>query len=72
MLNEQKVTRQFLTPSRTGSLFYLVSLFGAGSFMPFLYVHFNELGLTGQQVGWLSILSPSMMLLLSTVIAFPR
>ncbi len=37
--------------------------------MPFLFVYFIELGITGQQIGWISILSPLMMLLLATPIA---
>jgi MFS transporter, PPP family, 3-phenylpropionic acid transporter len=66
---DQSVSKPFLTPVRTGSLVYLVSLLGAGAYMPFLYVYFNELGLSGKQVGWLSILPPLMMLLFATAIA---
>lgn len=69
MITEQGVSRQFLTPARSGALYYLIALLGGGAYMPFLYVYFNELGLTGKQVGWLSILSPTMMLLLSTAVA---
>lgn len=69
MLNDQEISRTFFTPARTGSLLYFVALFGAGSYMPFLYVYFNELGLSGKQIGWLSILSPLSMLLLATAIA---
>ncbi len=59
----------FFTPARTGSLFYLITFLGAGAYAPFIYVYFTELGLTGQQVGWLSILSPVMAMLLATAIA---
>ena len=42
-----------------GSLYYLIYFVGAGSYMPYLYVYFTELGLNGKQVGWLATLSPS-------------
>lgn len=52
-----------------GSLFYLFTFLAAGSYGPFLFVYFSALGITGQQIGWLSILSPLMMLFLATPIA---
>lgn len=55
--------------ARLGSLYYLVNFLGAGAYMPFMYVHYAELGITGQQIGWVSVLSPLMMLLLATPIA---
>jgi PPP family 3-phenylpropionic acid transporter len=69
MLTDQPVSRPILTPGRTGALYYLVVLLGGGAYMPYLFVYLNELGLSGKQVGWLSILSPVMMLLLSTAVA---
>ncbi len=53
----------------SGSLYYLVTFLCAGSYMPFIYLYFSELGLTGEQVGWLSSLSPAMMILFATAIA---
>lgn len=52
-----------------GSLFYLFTFLAAGAYGPFLFVYFTGLGITGQQIGWLSILSPLMMLFLATPIA---
>jgi PPP family 3-phenylpropionic acid transporter len=69
MAANQSISKPFLTPTRSGALFYLVALFGGGAFQPFLFVYFNELGLSGAQIGWLSILSPVMMLLFSTAVA---
>lgn len=58
-----------LSSQWSGSLFYLVTFLGGGSFMPFLYVYFIDIGLSGQQVGWLSSLAPVMTLLLATAVA---
>jgi MFS family permease len=55
-------------PARYGSLFYLGFFLAAGSFAPFLNVYFTELGLSGQQVGLLSILSPISTLVLAPMI----
>ncbi|MCB9420059.1 MAG: MFS transporter [Ardenticatenaceae bacterium] len=52
-----------------GSLYYLSLFIGAGSYMPFLFVYFSEMGLNGKQIGLLAILSPSLMMLLSMPIA---
>ncbi len=52
-----------------GSLFYLFTFLAAGAYGPFLFVYFTRLGITGQQIGWLSVLSPLMMLFLATPIA---
>lgn len=41
----------------------------AGSYFPFVYVYFTELGITGEQVGWLSVLAPVMTMLFSTAIS---
>jgi PPP family 3-phenylpropionic acid transporter len=56
-------------PGLKGSLFYLITFIGAGAYNPFVYVYFNELGLSGQQVGWLASLAPIMILLLAPPIA---
>jgi len=40
-----------------------------GSFGPFLYVYFSELGLSGQQIGWLASLYPLMTLFLATAVS---
>ena len=55
--------------SWVGSLYYLIYFVGAGSYMPFLFVYFTEMGLNGKQVGWLATLSPLMMLLLAMPVA---
>ncbi|MBL8056251.1 MAG: MFS transporter [Anaerolineales bacterium] len=54
---------------RLGALYYLINFLGAGAYMPYLYVYLAELGITGQQIGWLSVLGPVMMLGLATPIA---
>lgn len=54
---------------RVGSFYYLLFFLYSGSYGPFIYVYLSELGLTGQQVGWLSSLFPFMTLLLATPIA---
>ncbi len=58
-----------LPASRIGALYYLFFFFSAGSFAPFLYVYFAELGLSGQQIGWLASLAPLSTLLLATPIS---
>jgi PPP family 3-phenylpropionic acid transporter len=69
VLTHESSSGKFLKPARTGSLFYLFTFLGAGAYAPFIYVHFSELGLTGKQVGWLSILSPVMAMLFAPAIA---
>lgn len=54
---------------RIGSFYYLLFFLYSGSYGPFIYVYLSELGLSGQQVGWLSTLFPLMTLLLATPIA---
>ncbi len=58
-----------LAPIKRGSLYYLFFFLAAGTHGPFLYVYYKELGLTGQQIGWLAIIGPTMTLLLATAIA---
>lgn len=53
----------------TGSLYYMVTFLIAGSWFPYLNVYLTKLGLSGQQVGMLSILSPISAMLISTAIA---
>jgi PPP family 3-phenylpropionic acid transporter len=52
-----------------GSLYYLFLFIGAGSYMPFLYVYFTDLGLNGRQIGWIAILGPVLMMTLSMPMA---
>lgn len=66
---DQNISKKILNPSWIGSLNYLFTFLAAGAYGPFVNVYFTELGLTGEQVGWLSILQPVMMMLLSTAIA---
>ncbi len=58
-----------LKPGLRGSLYYLITLLYAGAYNPFIFVYLTELGITGQQVGWLASLSPVMTLLLAPPIA---
>jgi len=45
---------KWLSPTRSGALFYLIFFLSSGSFSPFLYVYYSELGISGQQVGLLA------------------
>jgi PPP family 3-phenylpropionic acid transporter len=58
-----------LHPARIGSLYYLFTFLRAGAFMPYLNVYYAELGLSGQQIGWLASLLPLSLLLLATPIS---
>jgi MFS transporter, PPP family, 3-phenylpropionic acid transporter len=62
-------SKTILTPRLSGSLYYVFSLMMAGSYMPFIYVYFTEIGLSGKVVGWLSTLSPIVTILFLTFIA---
>lgn len=53
----------------TGSTYYFFTYVVMGSFGIYLNVYLADLGLSGQMIGWLAILSPLMMILLSTSIA---
>jgi PPP family 3-phenylpropionic acid transporter len=66
---DQSLSKKIPHPARVGSLYYLFTFLRAGSFMPFLNVYYAELGLTGQQIGWLASLLPLSMLLFATPIA---
>jgi PPP family 3-phenylpropionic acid transporter len=50
-------------------MYYVFSLLMAGSFMPFIYVYFTELGLSGEFVGWLSTMAPVITILFVTFIS---
>ncbi|HSB65736.1 MAG TPA: MFS transporter, partial [Anaerolineales bacterium] len=69
MITEPRVSKKFLSPALSGSLYYLFTFLGAGAYNPFVYVYFTDLGLSGKQVGFLSILGPVMTMLFSTAIA---
>lgn len=69
MQTEQTLTTTSADVSRKGSIYYFLSLFSAGAYMPFLYVYLADLGLTGEQIGLLAILSPVATLLFATPIA---
>lgn len=70
MINTSSTPSSQTWPVRwLGSVYYLFTFLAAGAYGPFMYVYFASLGITGQQIGWLSILSPLMMLLLATPIA---
>jgi len=57
---------KWLSPTRSGALFYLIFFLSTGSFSPFLYVYYSELGISGQQVGLLATFFPLMTLLFAT------
>ncbi len=58
------------TPSVwTGSLYCLFFFTCAGSYLPFLFVHLADQGLTGKQVGLLATLAPIITVVVSPVIA---
>jgi PPP family 3-phenylpropionic acid transporter len=65
-LTDQTQQTKLLSPTRSGSLFYLFFFLSTGSFGPFLHVYYSELGLTGQQVGFLATFFPLMTLLFAT------
>ena len=65
-LTDQSQQTKVLKPIRSGSLFYLGFFLSTGSFGPFLYVYYSELGLTGQQVGLLATFFPLMTLVFAT------
>lgn len=69
MQTNKLLAPRILTPTRIGSLYYLFTFLRAGSFFPFLFVYFAELGLSGQQIGLLATLNPLSMLLLATPIS---
>jgi PPP family 3-phenylpropionic acid transporter len=61
-----KLTRpQLVTPTRLGSLYYLFTFLSAGAYRPFLFVYFLDLGLSGEQIGWLGSLMPLSMVLIA-------
>jgi len=67
----QPLTEQILQivtthPVRKGSFLYLGFFLCIGSIGSFLYVHFTEHGLSGQQNGWVATFSPLMTLLFAT------
>lgn len=57
-----------LTPARRGALYYLGIFLISGSYGPFLYVYYADLGLTGQQIGLIATLYPLAMLFFATAI----
>lgn len=69
MQTNKLVAPKVLTPTRIGSLYYLFTFLRAGSFNPFIFVYFTELGLNGQQIGLLATVMPLSMLLLATPIS---
>lgn len=58
-----------LSPLGRGSLYYLGFWTAAGSFSPFINVYYVNLGLNGQQVGFLAMLFPLTTLLFATPLA---
>lgn len=69
MLKNQTLTSIASEYSRKGSLYYFVALLSGGSYMPFLFVYLADLGLNGEQIGWLASLSPLMTMLIATPVA---
>ena len=58
-----------LKPSWKGSLYYLISFLCSGAYLPFIYVYFSELGLSGEQVGLVASLAPVMTMLMATALS---
>jgi PPP family 3-phenylpropionic acid transporter len=69
MSDEQRVGGGRSTYAWSGSLYYLGYYACVGSYIPFLYVYFYELGLSGKQVGLLATLAPIVTILFSSVVA---
>ena len=67
--NEHSIALKRLNPAWSGSLYYLFTFLSNGSYAPFIYVYFSELGLNGKQIGILSVLSPILTMLLSPMIS---
>ena len=56
--------RRNFAPGIRGALFYGTYWLAIAAFDPFLNVYFNRLGLSGLQIGWLSMLSPLFIMLI--------
>jgi PPP family 3-phenylpropionic acid transporter len=67
-LNNQISNTNIISPARRGALYYLGIFLTSGSYGPFLYVYYAELGLTGQQVGLIATIYPLAMLFFATAI----
>lgn len=61
--------RALRNPTVRGSLFYFGYWGVVGSYIPFLYVHFQQIGLTGSQITTFAAMLPLMMLTVAPVIA---
>ena len=53
----------------SGAAFYFVYFLAAGAYMPFIYVYFVQLGMSGIQVGVLSSFAPAMSILVAPLVA---
>ncbi|MDJ0757463.1 MAG: MFS transporter [Ardenticatenaceae bacterium] len=60
-----QLKQSLLSPYARGG-FYFGAFFGAlGLYIPFLSLHFRELGLTGGQIGWTAVVTPIVMAVVS-------
>jgi len=55
-----------LSPVKRGALFYLSFFLSTGSFSPFLFIYYMELGFSGRQIGLLTVFFPVITLLFTT------
>ncbi len=69
MSGEERALPGRAPSARSGSLFYLLFYLCNGAYVPFLYVYFSDLGLSGRQVGLLASLPPIVTMLLTTTVA---
>ena len=61
--------RVLRSPTVRGALYYFGYWGVVGSYIPFLYVHFQEIGLTGTQIAIFATMLPLMMLFAAPLIA---
>jgi PPP family 3-phenylpropionic acid transporter len=66
---KSRVYPGLLSPIRRGSLYYLGFWASVGSFAPFINLYYLQLGLSGQQVGWLATIFPLTTLLFAMPLA---
>ena len=66
---QRNLPRVLRNPTVRGALYYFGYWGVVGSYIPFLYVHFQEIGLTGTQIALFATMLPLMMLTTAPLIA---
>ena len=61
--------KKIIAPGVWGAFYYGLYWLADAAFDPFLNVHYNRLGLNGIEIGWLSMILPFFVLVLSPVIS---